>query len=187
MNSSGHFFDLCQTFILFCSSIQIRSCVKAANSLLTHFKTALGGGNRTPEKLADQIYNRWKYLKRLSLQATAQKQKDQGITSVLLKFNPKQNFGIDPELDLPSEYPAGEDAKTQLKKKETLIQMYKSGSINSKEVYKLMKATYVSQRISINEGLNMDQLLQEWPFFGKVRNSNIILHSSVEVYILLNI
>lgn len=150
--------------------------MKAANKLLFHFKSSIGGNNRTPEKLADQIYNRWKYLKRLSLQTTAQKQKDQGITSVLFKFNPKQNFGIDPELDLPSEYPVGENTKTQLEKKDKLIQMYNSGSIRSKEVLNLMKSTYVSQRISVNEGKNMDQLLQEWPFFGKVRNSNIILH-----------
>jgi len=50
-----------------------------------------------------------------------------------------------------------------------MIEMEKSGvTINWKTVETLMQETYVAQRLAIHSKNNAGELIEDWPFFGKV-------------------
>lgn len=129
-------------------------------------------------KLASSIFNHWKYQYRKANKTLAKDRKKLAPNDVSLdkSFTKKQNFGIDAELDMPSSFPDGETRESQVEKQTKLQQMHITGEItSSKEVSKLMSNTYVLQRFSVNSKKNMDQILIDWPFFGKVKFISCLL------------
>ena len=124
--------------------------------------------------LGNQIFNHWRHLDKLKRKRTADPLPPIEGGVEFHNFNKRQRCGINPDRDIPLELPSGETKETQKEKKELMISKHRAGSCNSKEISKLMEATYVSQRATINKKVTLDKLLIEWPFFGRVRI--LILH-----------
>ena len=117
-----------------------------------------------------KIQNRTKYERR-----KAKKRSISEVASGILmpahelrKYSKRQCYGLDPQRDLCSEYPPGETRESQERKQKLLVDMSKSGEVIWKDVLKLMKDTYASQRATINSLTHMEDILDAWPFFGKV-------------------
>lgn len=86
------------------------------------------------------------------------------------KATKAQNYGIDPEIDLPNELPLEETPASQEIKRTCLVKMSKTGeSINLKCVQNMMRETFSSQRTCINSLLPIEQILSQWPYIGEVR------------------
>lgn len=83
-------------------------------------------------------------------------------------FTKAQNFGLQPERDLPRDYPPGENALTQETKRSALETMFSQGQRDMEVVMKNMQELYVSIRIDVNKKLRMEPLLKRWPFIGMV-------------------
>lgn len=85
------------------------------------------------------------------------------------RFSSAQENGLAPERDMPCTLPNGELPETQ-EAKRLLMKEWENGgeAVNWDAVIKLMKETYYSQRVDINNHLSMEKLLGRWPFIGKV-------------------
>lgn len=143
------------------------------------------------EALANQIYNHCRHLSKLKNKRKSSGGSLDGAT--FHSFNKRQNCGVEQERDLPSELPDGETKDSQEKTRLSLKEIHASGCYNGKEVKRLMALTYVTQRAAINKKLRMDQLLEQWPFFGNVSSFALInctVHSIVKyinlVYLYLD-
>lgn len=61
--------------------------------------------------------------------------------------------------------PLGETPESQQEKKEKLKRMSQQTNANSQDVKLLMRATFYTQRKQVNQGKNINFLLEEWPFW----------------------
>lgn len=125
----------------------------------------------TTNKLSTTIFNHWKYQYRKDTKVVSQRKETLNInpSGSNISFSKRENFGIDAELDMPSSFPEGETRDAQVLKQTKLKEMHRSGESTAKDVHKLMADTYVLQRFSVNAKQNMEQILNNWPFFGKVK------------------
>lgn len=60
--------------------------------------------------------------------------------------------------------PIGETPESQQEHQEKLKIMFQQTDVNPDEVKRLMKLTFYTQRKKINQGQNIKNLLEEWPF-----------------------
>lgn len=160
------------TDLLFFSHLKVDLCRKVAAAMGNKFGKALGY-NSTHADLATQIHARANFKKKKekrqmassAIPAPETHEPHQEIRS----FSKRQCYALEPERDLPSEYPSGETSKTQADKKAKMFEMSESGEIDWRKVKTLMQETYVSQRATVNSLINFEGILEQWPFFGKVR------------------
>lgn len=165
----------------FSSSVKRSLCAKVAKLLLDKFGKALKGCGVTKgldlPSLTDQILNRVRYCQKCK-KRTAKTQLD------LQTFTKRQCHGLEPSRDLPTDFPDGETKESIEDKRLELIEMHETGIVNKKQLKKLMDETYVAQRLTINLMKNMDLILKEWPYIGKVMpDMHIHLLSSMVLYI----
>ena len=183
-------FDNSVTTFLFCLYRHVSESYaqKLAKSLVVAFKKALKSQGKSIDidviDLGNSIYNNVRYRlrderKRKSLLLTGQ-QPEHGerisLSTGFHSFSKRACYGLDPERDVPPKFPDGESRQSLILKQKELLAMHDSGdSLNWSKVRKLMKETYVLQRMTINMNPNMENLLKEWPFFAKkVNNMNCL-------------
>ncbi|XP_046417817.1 uncharacterized protein LOC124178463 [Neodiprion fabricii] len=82
------------------------------------------------------------------------------------RFSVRENFGINKDMDLPNELPEDETVDSQKEKQKRMQQMAETGEIDMRLVIQFMIKTYPSQRASIAQGLNMEDIIKLWPFIG---------------------
>jgi len=137
---------------------------KAVDCLCREYPGSLQAGLYAKD-LNKDLFNRIQYLQGRELTG---KEKTRDRTSSRKALIGTSSYGIPPGQDLPDELPAGESPESQNERKSQLQHMAALADINWPKAEVLMRQTFSTQRNDINEELSMEDMLEAWPFIGKV-------------------
>lgn len=115
------------------------------------------------DSLATQIHAHALYMKKLDNKRKRLVDNDPdvhgGKKPSQKRFSVRENFGINKDMDLPNELPEDETVYSQKEKQKRMQQMAETGEIDMRLVIQFMIKTYASQRASIAQGLNMENII----------------------------
>lgn len=132
--------------------------------------------NEASEVLCNSILGHIRYVKETERTRRKRRVQSAGANSddednpnlKLNKMSAAECYALESDRDLPNNLPLGETPEKQETSRLFLVRMSNESNVNMVSVKKIMEETYYSQRVDINSSLNMEQLLERWPFLGEV-------------------